>query len=70
MRTRLTDVYCFDDGQVVARDQNGNRIPEYSGKRCDVWPLIEAAFARDPAIVIKGASKPLSARNLNQAKPT
>lgn len=57
---RLTDVYCFDNGQVMAFDQNGQQMPQFQGARSEVWERIEAAFARDPRIVIKGASKPLT----------
>lgn len=59
---RLTDVYCFNNGQVMAFDQHGHQMPEFQGTRSEVWPRIEAAFARDPRIVIKGASKPLNWR--------
>lgn len=58
--SRLTDVYCFSNGQVMAFDQNGQQMPEFQGERSEVWPRIEAAFARDPRITIKGNTKPLN----------
>jgi hypothetical protein len=45
---KATDVYCFaapkdSDGMVAVLDQRGLQMPELSGKRDEVFPLIEAA---------------------------
>ncbi len=43
-QVQLTHAYKFQNGMVMAFDQNGEQMPEYQGRSEDVEPKIRADF--------------------------
>jgi hypothetical protein len=60
MQKVLTNCYCFQNGMVMAFDQNGEQMPDYQGRLEEVQEKIRRDF---PAVRIEGAVWSSPARN-------
>ena len=52
MQKVLTNCYHFQNGMVMAFDQNGEQMPDYQGRLSDVQDKIKCDF---PTVKIEGA---------------
>lgn len=54
---KLTRVMCWENGMVMAFDQFGEQMPDFQGRKADVWDKICDAATNDT--VIEGDVVPL-----------
>lgn len=59
----LSRVMCWENGMVMAFDQLGKQMPEFQGKKADVWDKICDAATKDT--LIEGDVVPLRWRNVS-----